>query len=105
MKEYFAEVLLTKEEYKRIKGYLEPSCENEYQGVGNTISKTVVFPNGIEMDIKCCGCDSESSWTEAVLFLNGSECCCTEPGYEFLGEWVLEYKGISYHAFVQVASK
>lgn len=52
-----------------------------------TITKTAVFDNGFEMDIKCCGCRDEVAWTEAVLFHNGSEVCCTEPCDEFLGEW------------------
>lgn len=52
-----------------------------------TITKTAVFDNGFEMDIKCCGCLDDVAWTEAVLFRNGSEVCCTEPCDEFLGEW------------------
>ena len=56
------------------------------------ISKTAVFDNGFEMDIKCCGVqyneeEPNLAWTEAVLFRNGSEVCCSEPADEFLGEW------------------
>ena len=59
-----------------------------------TIVKTAVFDNGYEMDIKCCGVQYEegevnTAWTEAVLFHNGSEVCCSDPCDEFVGEWEL----------------
>ena len=58
---------------------------------------TVQFPDGKQMDIKCCGCQDEPSWTEAVLFdEDGSQLCCTEPGDSFGGPWELQYEGIRY---------
>ena len=101
MREYSSEIILTKSENEIIDGYLCASCEEEYQGEDDTISKTAIFPNGFEMDIKCCGSDDGPSWTEAVLFENGHERCCSEPDYEILGEWILECDGISYHVFVR----
>lgn len=70
------------------------------QGEDNTISKTAVFPDGMEVDVKCCGCDDDVSWTEAVLFDHGSEVCCTEPCSSFLGKWEIEHDGIRYVVFV-----
>lgn len=56
-------------------------------GEDRTITKTAIFDNGFEMDIKCCGCQDDVAWTEAVLFHNGSEVCCSEPSDKFVGEW------------------
>lgn len=105
MSEYSTEIILTKSENELINGYLTASCEEEYQGDDSIISKTAIFPNGFEMDIKCCGCDNEPSWTEAVLFENGSELCCSEPYDEFLGDWELEHKGVVYHVLVRVSNE
>lgn len=58
--------------------------------------ETVDFGNGIEVDIKICGSDDGTPWTEAIMFKNGSEVCCTEVGDEFFGEWELEYNGEEY---------
>lgn len=86
---------------------VEPTCADECLGEDIAITKTAKFHNGIEMDIKCCGvqyeADSESNtaWTEAVLFKNGSEICCSEPGDEFMGEWILEYEGDEYVVLVK----
>ena len=44
-----------------IRGYLQAQSEAEYQGKDNTITYTARFPDGKEMDIKCCGCRDESS--------------------------------------------
>ena len=72
------------------------------------IVKTATFDNGVEMDIKCCGVqyneddESNTAWTEAVLFKNGSELCFTEPSDEYLGEWILEYNGDEYVVFVEI---
>ncbi len=45
-----------------IREYLDAQSESEYQGEDNTIIYTAKFPDGREMDIKCCGCQEESSW-------------------------------------------
>lgn len=70
-------------------------------GEDMTIINTVVFDNGYEMDIKCCGVQCEdgsdnAAWTEAVLFHNGSEVCCSEPSDEYFGEWTLTVNGDEY---------
>lgn len=58
-----------------------------------TITETVDFGDGVEMDIKLVICeDEESPYTEAVLFKNGSEITHTDVEYDFEGEWVLEYE-------------
>lgn len=70
------------------------SNEENCIGEDETISYTASFNNGFEMDIKCCGVQyqegaSNLAWTEAVLFQNGVEICCTEPSDEFIGDWNL----------------
>lgn len=80
--------------------------DSEYQGEDNTIIvATIKCSNGYEIDIKCCGCQEEASWTEAVLFNeNGAELCCTECSDEILGEWTLEYDDIIYSIVIEEES-
>ena len=98
----------------------EPTCESECFGEDETYSITIKFPNNFEVDIKCCGVQYEEPWddeddeddedicptsnlpwTEAVLFCNGSECCCTEPSDGIFGEWELECDGVRYIIYVE----
>lgn len=80
-----------------IRGFLKAQSEAEYQGEDNTITYTAKFPDGKEMDIKCCGCRDESSWTEAVLFdERGYELTFSGVEEEFEGPWELEYNGVYY---------
>ena len=82
---------------KQINGYLHAASKDEYQSEDHTITYTVQFPDGKEMDIKCCGTQDGPSWTEAVLFDEyGNQLCCTEPDYSFDGPWELQYEGICY---------
>lgn len=58
-----------------------------------TITETVVFENtAYEMDIKLVipMDETETPWTEAVLFFNGWEVACSDVEDEFFGEWTLE---------------
>lgn len=71
----------------KIKGYLAANNPDEYQGEDNTIRCTLKAPDGRELDLKCCGCRDESSWTELVVFDEGAEIGCTEPMDKFLGNW------------------
>lgn len=53
---------------------------------------TVDFGNGYEVDLKVSSSDTdEPLWCEAVLFLNGSECCCSDVGDSLDGTWDFEY--------------
>ena len=52
------------------------------------------------MDIKLCGTQDEEPWTEAVLFKDGQEMCCSEPGVMHDGPWTLECDGNTYTAMV-----
>ena len=77
--------------------------ESEYQGEDNTIIvATIRCSNGYEIDIKCCGCQEEASWTEAVLFNeNGVELCCTDCSDEIIGEWLIEYDDTIYSVIIE----
>lgn len=84
-----------KEEYINHLLHTEPSCEEECYGEDQTYTNTVVFNDGIEMDIKLCGVqyregESNLPWTEAVLFKSGCEIGCSEPSDEYLGEWSIK---------------
>ena len=85
---------------EQINRYLatEPKSADECLGEDGAIVYTANFGDGYEMDIKCCGVryfegDANMPWTEAVLFLNGSELRCSEPSEDFEGEWVITYGG------------
>ena len=92
-----AELEIPRDAMEQISGYLHAASEDAYQSEDHTITYTVQFPDGKQMDIKCCGCQDEPSWTEAVLFdEDGSQLCCTEPGDSFDGPWELQYAGIRY---------
>lgn len=65
-----------------------------------TLTKTAHFPDGIDMDIKCCGSRDETAWTEAVLFDEGYQCCFSDPSDEFLGDWELDWNGTLYRVHV-----
>lgn len=93
MKKFAAELLVPSKRLAIINRYLNATA-GEYQGEDNTIIETASFPNGYEMDIKCCGARDSCSWAEAVLFrpANGGgfqECACSDVAEEFLGEWEL----------------
>lgn len=79
---------IRKSDYERYKEYLNSVILNEDE----TIYYSAIFDDGYEVDIKICGADYEPAWTEAVLFKNGCECCCSECCDTLLGEWELEYK-------------
>ena len=66
-------------------------ADPDFMGEDDTIRKTAHFPNGYEMDIKCCGAQDDVAWTEAVLFNpDGGQVAYTDPADEFSGEWELE---------------
>ena len=92
-----AEVVVPRNVMERIKGYLNAASGHESQGEKYSIIYTVQFPDGKQMDIKCCVRQDEPSWTEAVLFDEyGNQLCCTEPDYSFDGPWELQYEDILY---------
>lgn len=98
------EVFVPVEEAKKIERWLdvEDLVAEEWLSENETITYTADFGDGFQMDVKVCdlGPDHEYAWTEAVLFKDGCECCCTEPADSLLGDWELEYKGIQYVAKV-----
>lgn len=103
-KEYKTTIFVPSMMMETINRYLSARSESEYQGEDNTIIYTARFPDGKEMDIKCCGCQNEASWTEAVLFNEqGYELACTEVEDEFTGPWVLNCQGVTYIAIVEVS--
>lgn len=75
-------------------------CLSGSESDDTVISKTAVFPDGVEMDIKACSGVDFEGWTEAVLFNNGCECCCSEVEDAYEGVWGLERKGTQYIAVV-----
>lgn len=92
---------LPNQELATIQKYLHVTREEDYQGKDNTITHTVQFPDGMQMDIKCCGSQDGPSWTEAVLFDSyGQELTFAEVRENYMGSWELQYGGIKYSVFV-----
>ena len=92
---------LSNQELATIQKYLNATREEDYQGKDNTITHTVQFPDGMQMDIKCCSSQDGPSWTEAVLFDSyGQELTFTEVRENYTGSWELQYGGIKYSVFV-----
>ena len=100
----FEKMITISEDMSRtIRRYLQIEPENEAECLGEdeTITYTAAFENGFEMDIKCCGVqyregETNTAWSEAVLFHNGTECCCESGEDAFLGDWQIDYGGNSY---------
>lgn len=72
----------------------------DMMGEDDTLVHTARFADGMEMDVKLCGAQDDTPWTEAVLFKNGNEVCYSEPGETYDGPWTLEYGGNTYTATV-----
>ena len=93
---------ISRSEAAIINGYLQAKTEDQFQSENETITHTVVLPDGNEMDIKCCGAQGDSSWTEAVLFnRDGPELCCSEVSDRYDGTWELEHLGRRYVTVVR----
>lgn len=56
----------------------------------------------LAQQVKLVICEEEAPYTEGVLFHNGFELTCTEPGCTYDGEWNFECNGIEYTVFVEV---
>lgn len=68
----------------------------DMMGEDDTLVHTARFADGMEMDVKLCGAQDDTPWTEAVLFKNGNEVCYSEPAETYDGPWTLEYDGNTY---------
>lgn len=99
MKTYSETINITPSEAEKVKAYL---AGTKTQGHNDVFSKTVIFPDGMELDVKCCSSSEGAAWTEAVLFDHGCEVCCSEPADIYLKDWALEYKGTQYNVCVAV---
>ncbi len=103
---------IPKETLARYKELLtvEPKTESDCLREDETITKTVTFDNGVEMDVKICGVqfiegESNLPWTEAVLFKNGCEVGCTDTSDTFEGEWELsDDEGNTYKVTIEPAA-
>ena len=95
---YYETINVSKKMSAIIKKYLNATLRKDFQGEDDTIIYTAVFPDGKFVDIKCCGSNDESSWTEGVLFDKyGCEISTTEVCDDFLGKWTLSYEDDEYN--------
>lgn len=102
---YEANLIIPSRMLEIINGYLDAEKEADYQDEDITIVHSVRFPDGMVMDIKCCGSQDAPSWTEVVLFdsaADGSlhEVTCSEPEDSYEGEWEISYDGTTYSLLV-----
>lgn len=98
-------IMLSKKEFELINDLLNLTGSEIYQKYGykrdETIIHTAKFSNEIEVDIKLVISD-EYSYTEGILFHNGSEVVSTEPNDTYDGEWNFIYNEIEYTVLVMV---
>ena len=100
---YCEGVEISKAESITIDGYLCARSVEQYQGEDNTITKSLIFPDGMQMDVKCCGSKDAPSWTEGVLFdRRGNEVAHTDVFDEFEGKWELVHEGILYTMIIKM---
>lgn len=74
----------------------------EIQGMGMSLSETATFPDGFDMDIRCCGTEVDS-FTEAILYdCKGKAVAITDPCDVFTDCWELrdESTGTTYRVHV-----
>ena len=111
---YNKTLYITRRESEIIHKYLtvEPTCEEECLGEDETISREVVFPDGVRMSIDVCGVQyregepTNTAWTQAVLFSKeGSQLTHTDVCEDYLGTWELEYGGRIYSVTVKEAAE
>lgn len=80
---------------KRALAWKEGDSPDYRLGEDDTIYYTAEFENGLQADVKCCGCQYDErdpgnncAWAEMVLFTpQGSEVACSEVSDEYFGEW------------------
>lgn len=88
----------------------EPTSEADCFGEDEKFSMSVSFDDGRYAFIDCCGVqyredECNTAWTQGMLYEpNGRAIACTEPGDEFLGEWLFtDNQGREYCVNVAVA--
>lgn len=92
----YDEIILTKDEVRFCNKCLDKVILTE----DDTLVWSASFGNGFEMDIKLCGANEETAWTEAVLFRDGYEVACTDCMDTILGEWEIDYNDVVYIVYV-----
>lgn len=95
------QMLLEKADMEYINTLLRLTGDEIYQKYGlkrdEVITRTAIFPDGVEADINLVICDGEDKpYTEGILFDHGAEVTNTECEDFFAGEWVFDYKGTTY---------
>ena len=101
---YETHILIDKTAADLIRTCLDPGPCDDRLHETETISKTVKFPDGRQMDIRLCGADKGPAWTEAVLFeRSGVQVCCTDPDDAFFQVWEIESDGVKYVVDVRAA--
>lgn len=99
-------ILIPKEDLDRYDRLLDAD-QIDYHEIGISRYSVVEswsadFGNGYTAQIKICSSDDdEPLWCEGVLFLDGNECCCTEPSYTLSGECWFDYNGNQFSILVK----
>lgn len=112
MKKIRKKIIVPASEAETITKFLsmQPESEDQCLGENETMTYTAQFGHGMEMDIKVCGVQFEEGgdnrpWTEAVLFKDGHELCCSEPDDVFFKDWTLTYGPADYIVNVEVGKE
>lgn len=86
--------------------FINKCLQQQILGEEETYTETAIFPDSCQMDIKLCGADEESAWTEAVLYdEEGRQLCFSDVMDEFIGEWELMHENNLYTVIVEVETQ
>lgn len=103
MKTHRSTIMISEKTAKHIEYILKhvPSSAEDCMGEDETLTFSAGFQDRMSVEVKVCGIkyregEDNQPWTEAVLFRNDGEVCCTEPRETVFGEWVLEDDGDEY---------
>lgn len=55
-----------------------------------TDTETIDFPDGTIIDVRLVICENDEPYTEAIMFRDGHEICCSDTEDRFMGTWELE---------------
>lgn len=107
---YKETITVSHEIAEKIKRYMnvEPENQDECLGEDEKFDYEVTFPDGKRMAVQVCGVQyrenepGNTAWSQAVLWdENGRELAYTDVSEDFLGEWELDYDGVTYQIIVR----
>lgn len=86
---------VSQQRLKEIKKYTDGVKKQE-----DIESESVIFADGMHMDVSCMPRENGPSWCEAAIYRNDEDIVTSEPQTEFCGHWVCQTPNATYHLYV-----